>query len=348
MRMNKRKKTIIAAVSVFLCLCLTCVSAVLLRKNRKNLTAKTPGQSKTTVNNSALSSSAEPSAETKPETTSKKETTTQEKTTQTVNIPNSTEVNFDKPTTANPKTTVPKTTEPKSTKPYKPATDYTYYPARKIPGALAKKAAVPGSWFDDAVFVGDSVSLKLNMYESSVNRLGKARFLTAGSLSATNALWDVSDKSVHPKYNGKKQKVEDSIAQMKGVKKVYIMLGMNDINAVGRKNGIKNFEKLCNRILEKSPNVKIYVQSVTPLIKGSKSSVNQEGKLNNKTIYEYNKMLAALAKKRGWYFVNVSEVMYDKNGYLKLDYCGDQSSMGLHFTNAGCKAWIDYLLTHTP
>ena len=205
-----------------------------------------------------------------------------------------------------------------------------------------------GSWFNDAVFVGDSVSLKLTMYESSVDRLGKAQFLTAGSLSATNALWDVSDRSVHPKYKGKKQKIEDSIAQMKGVKKVYIMLGMNDINAVGINNGIKNFEKLCNKILEKSPDVQIYVQSVTPLMKGSKSSVNKEGKLNNKSIYEYNKKLAALAQKRGWYFVNVSEVMYDDNGYLKKDYCGDPDGMGLHFTNAGCKAWIDYLLTHTP
>ncbi len=328
--MNKSKKIVIATVAVFLCLCLTCASVIVLRNKRNNPPVKASGQSK--ISESSTQSTTE--ALTESATESKPETATKETTTQKPAPKPEPEPNTSKPE--------------KPTKPYKPSEDYTFSPGHKIAGALPKNTAVSGSWFDDAVFVGDSVSLKLTMYESSVDRLGKAQFLTAGSLSATNALWDVSDRSVHPKYKGKKQKVEDSIAQMKGVKKVYIMLGMNDINAVGSKNGIKNFEKLCNNILKKSPNVQIYVQSVTPLIKGSKSSVAKEGKLNNKTIYEYNKKLAALAEKRGWYFVNVSEVMYDDNGYLKRDYCGDPDGMGLHFTNAGCKAWIDYLLTHTP
>lgn len=338
--MSKFKKTCIAAVSVLLCLCLTAASVIWIKKGKKNLPAKGQGQSKTTADEITSSSLPESSKETETEsesvTETKPETTTSKpKPTDAVTKPSS----QSKPAS---------TTKPASTKPYKPSEDYTFSPDHEIAGSIPKKAAVSGSWFDDAVFVGDSVSVKLTMYEASVDRLGKAQFLTAGSLSATNALWKVSDNSVHPKYKGKKQKVEDSISQMSGVKKVYIMLGMNDINAVGINGGVKNFEKLCNNILEKSPDVQIYVQSVTPLIKGSKSSVSQEGKLNNKTIYEYNKKLAALAQKRGWYFVNVSEVMYDEKGYLKDEYCSDASSMGLHFTNAGCKAWIDYLLTHTP
>lgn len=337
--MSKKKKTAIAAVSVFLCLCLTCASVIVLRKNRKNPPAKTQGQTVTAEKNSqSTAESSEPTetesvTETAPETSSEKKTD-KESTTK-------------KPEKTTKKTeNKPKPTEPKSTKPYKP--DENYYMSHEIEGSLPKKAAVSGSWFDDAVFVGDSVSLKLTMYESSVDRLGKAQFLTAGSLSATNALWDVSDRSVHPKYKGKKQKIEDSISQMKGVKKVYIMLGMNDINMAGIKGGVKNLEKLCNNILSKSPDVQIFIQSVTPLAKGSNAASSKEGKLNNKSIIEYNEKLAALAQKRGWYFVNVSEVMYDESGYLKREYCGDLESMGLHFTNAGCKAWIDYLLTHTP
>lgn len=338
--MSKSKKTVIAAVAVFLCLCLTAVAVIKLRKVKSNPPAKAQGQS----NTSDVQSSSQSSTEETTESSKESETTSATET--------KPETSSKKPVKPTEKPTA-KPTENPTAKPTEKPTNF-YYPAddyilsHEIAGSLPQKAAVSGSWFDDAVFVGDSVSLKLTMYESSVDRLGKAQFLTAGSLSATNALWDVSDQSVHPKYKGKKQKVEDSISQMKNVKKVYIMLGMNDINAVGINNGIKNFEKLCNRILEKSPNVQIYVQSVTPLIKGSKSSVAKEGKLNNKTIYEYNKKLAELAQKRGWYFVNVSEVMYDDAGYLKKEYCGDPDGMGLHFSNAGCKAWIDYLLTHTP
>ena len=38
---------------------------------------------------------------------------------------------------------------------------------------------------------------------------------------------------------------------------------------------------------------------------------------------------------------------YDENGYLRQDYCSDADGMGIHFTNAGCAAWVDYLFTHT-
>lgn len=316
MKMSKFKKSVIAAVSVFLCLCITAAFVIFIKKDNKSSIAKGEG---------STASTGEISQTTVPATSA----TVTESQTESVTA-----------------TTVKPTEKP--TEPYTQNTEIMYYPSFKIEGALPQKEAVSGSWFDDAVFIGDSVSVMLTMYESSVDRLGKAQFLTAGSLSATNALWDVSDHSVHPKFNGKKQKVEDSIAQMQGVNKVYIMLGMNDITSVGVNNGIKNFEELCNRILAKNPNVQIYVQSVTPLISGSKSCVPDEGKLNNMTIYQYNTKLADLAQKRGWYFVNVAEVMLDGKGYLNKDYCSDPEAMGLHFTTSGCKVWIDYLLTHTP
>lgn len=341
--MKNKKKTVIAAVSVFLCLCLTVASVIWFKKDRKNPPAKTQGQIKTTE--STTQDTTESSGKTETEATTEAESETKP----------TTEKETKSKTTEKPETTAKK---PKPTTTDKPTasnsssgtekpTDAKYYPvSHEIEGSLPKKKAVSGSYFNDTVFVGDSVSVKLSYYEASADRLGKAQFLVAGSLSATNALWDVSDRSVHPRYNGKKQKIEDSIAQM-DVKKVYIMLGMNDINMAGINGGIKNFETLCNKILKKSPDVQIFVQSVTPMAASSNVASSKEGKLNNKSIYEYNKKLAALAAKRGWYFVNVSSVMYDEKGYLKNEYCGDLSSMGIHFTNTGCKAWVDYLLTHT-
>lgn len=342
--MNKFKKTCIAAVSVFLCLCLTAASVIWIKRDRNNPPAKTQGNNVSDtegVSSDMTESTKETETESVTETES--ETTTESTTAEPSTKPSTTA----KPTTTKPVTTKPTTTKPATTtKPYKPAEGYTL--SHEIAGSVPKNTAVTGSWFDDAVFVGDSVSLKLSYYEASVDRLGKAQFLVAGSLSSTNALWDVNrSNAVHPKYKGKKQKVEDSISQM-SVKKVYIMLGMNDINAVGINGSVKNFEKLCNNILEKSPNVQIYVQSVTPMASSSNVASSKEGRLNNKSIYEYNTKLAQLAQNRGWYFINVSEVMFDDNGYLKNEYCSDLNSMGIHFTNAGCTAWIDYLLTHTP
>lgn len=209
---------------------------------------------------------------------------------------------------------------------------------------VPKSARVKPSYFDDAVFVGDSISLKLNFYEAANDVLGKAKFLTAGSLSATNALWEVSDKSVHPRYNGKKMKIEDAVALM-GAKKVYIMLGMNDINFVGADKSIENFVTLCKRIKKKSPGVTFYVQSVTPRV--AFTSTTTVKSLTNAKINDYNVKLSARCQKEGWYFLNVASVMFDSKGNLKREYCGDPQSMGMHFSNEGCKAWVDYLYTHT-
>lgn len=67
---------------------------------------------------------------------------------------------------------------------------------------------VPYTFFDDAVFVGDSVSLKLNLYVSAQRKndnafMGTAQFLTPGSYGTGNELKELgSNNSVHPSYNG--------------------------------------------------------------------------------------------------------------------------------------------------
>ena len=91
-------------------------------------------------------------------------------------------------------------------------------------GALPESPRVEDSYFDDAVFIGDSVSLKLNLYvtknrQSNPTLLGKAQFLTAGSMGSGNALQPVSDDSIHPLYNGEKMSLADSVAAS-GAKKV--------------------------------------------------------------------------------------------------------------------------------
>ncbi len=87
--------------------------------------------------------------------------------------------------------------------------------------------------------------------------------MTAGSFGYINALKPVSEDSVHPSYQGTKMLLEDSVAAC-GAKKLYIMLGMNDI-AGGRYEGtISNLSTVISRILEKVPDVTFYFQSVTP------------------------------------------------------------------------------------
>lgn len=211
------------------------------------------------------------------------------------------------------------------------------------PGLVPASAAVDKSYFDDTAFVGDSVSVMLAYYQASTQALGGAQFFAAGSLSAANALWDVSSRSVHPSYNGTKMLVEDCI-MYSGAKKVYIMLGMNDIGIYSLDPSIEHYKELVARIKAKSPDVIIFIQSMTPM---ASTSTRADETLNNTKIREYNEKLRAMCEEMGWYYLDVASVMYDESGYLRQDYCSDATSMGMHFTNQGCEQWVQYLLTHT-
>ncbi len=208
---------------------------------------------------------------------------------------------------------------------------------------VEKGKAVSSSYFNDAVFVGDSVSMSLQLYSASKKSLGKASFVCAASLSPYNAHWEVSSGSKHPVFKGKKQKVEDAVAAS-GARKVYIMLGINSLG-MGVDRCVSDLTKLIDKILAKSPKATIILQSVTPM---TKDSPIKKSTLNNDIIRQYNAKLLELANDNGWYYVNVSEAFKDSEGNLKKSYCSDPSAMGIHFTFEADKVWVDYLITHAP
>lgn len=205
---------------------------------------------------------------------------------------------------------------------------------------VSASAAVDASFFDDAVFVGDSVSLKLTNYHLSTAALGNAAFLTSGSLGVANAMWDLNrEDAVHPSYQGETVTVVDGIAKT-GRQKVYLMLGINDLGLYGVEGTVENFKTLTADILAKSPDVTLYIQSVTPLY-------DDYGSLTNAKVNEYNALISEYCREQGWYFVDVASVLRDANGKLPLDYCSDPDNMGIHFTDLACEIWVDYLRTHT-
>ena len=195
------------------------------------------------------------------------------------------------------------------------------------------------SWFDSAVFVGDSVTLKLRnyCYEHS-GALGDAQFYCAGSLGYTNALYDLdADNTAHPEYNGTNYLVEDCV-EITGRNNVFIMLGMNDVGAYSTEDALNNCKEVISRILKKSPNANIYIQSVTPMIDSA-----QFDTFNNTIIKEFDGLLKAYCEENGYKYLDIYSVMADENGNLPMDYCSDPEDMGLHFSDIACEKWIDYL-----
>lgn len=202
---------------------------------------------------------------------------------------------------------------------------------------VPESSAVDSDWFDQAVFVGDSVTLGLSLYCGE--DLGEAKFLCAGSMSARNTLAGI----VYPTYQGNKVSVPEGVS-LSGAQVVYIMLGMNNIT-YGVDVAAGEMETLLVAIQEENPDVAIVVESVTPMTKSSKTSNRT---LNNSTIQEYNEAMQEICTEHEWYFVNAAEAVTDEEGYLKSDYSSDAQEMGIHMNSSGAAVWIAYLKSHVP
>lgn len=212
--------------------------------------------------------------------------------------------------------------------------------------AVKESEKADAGYLDDTVFIGDSVTLKLKNYVTAKRKttpgfFGKAQFLAAGSMGSANALQPLGAASIHPAYNGQKQLLEDNVAAM-DAKKVYIMLGANDIALYGVDGSVTNMKKLLKNIKVRSPDVQIFVQSATPMLREK-----QMKQLNNNNLILYDNALSKLCKEEGYSFIDVASVLRGKDGSLSPEYCSDPNILGIHFTDKACEIWIDYILTHT-
>ena len=200
--------------------------------------------------------------------------------------------------------------------------------------------AVAAAWFDDALFIGDSVTLKLSYY-ADTGAVGEAAFLCAGSLGYNNCLWDIDrEDNVHPVYEGVKYTIFDG-AEMLQPKKMFVMLGMNDIGLYGVDGAAEAMEEVVDKLKERCPDTVIYIESVTPMLENM-----QLTDLNNTTIAQFNEKAKVIAEEKGCRWLNVASAMEDGSGNLVYEYCGDPDAMGLHFSDTGCGVWVDYLKTH--
>lgn len=207
---------------------------------------------------------------------------------------------------------------------------------------LKETKPVDLSYFDDAVFIGDSVTMSLQYYSASTGCLGNAGFLCAASQSAASTTIKITGGSVDPRYHGAVVPVEEGVALM-GAKKVYIMLGINSLFYIDAT--VTDVYNLAKRIVTRNPDAMIILQTVTPTTKDSPLQ-KKRMKIDNALIGDYNGRLYKMAKENGWYYLNVAEAVADKKGFLKDEYCSDPETMGIHFTYEADQAWVDYLISH--
>ena len=186
-------------------------------------------------------------------------------------------------------------------------------------------------YFDDTVFVGDSITFGMASYG----------YLSYDHVFAKIGLHQGTALSSSCVYTSKTQSYTIAEAlKMAKPGKVIITLGINAIYNYKHDSFYDQYQELINKIKKATPDSKIIIQSVFPV---AEYWANNMGKPDyNKYIAYANQKLYDLAKKNECYFLYTYEKLTDDNGFLLTQYSGD----GIHLSRDGYTAVFDYILSH--
>lgn len=189
---------------------------------------------------------------------------------------------------------------------------------------------VDESYLSDALFIGDSRTVALQMYGGLAN----TNFFVDTGMS----IWKVMDAPI-ANINAQTMTV-DAALQSASFNKVYIMLGINEVGTGTADTFLQQYANVVNRIRQLQPQAIIYVQSIMHVTQ-SKDEAGTD--INNVNINERNEKLKTLADNVNVFWIDENEA-FDEAGTGKLN--AEYTSDGVHLKAKYISLWINYILSH--
>lgn len=191
-------------------------------------------------------------------------------------------------------------------------------------------APVDNSYFDDAVFIGDSRT------EGLITNTG-----LAGTTSYTYKGLMVDTVFTKPVI----RRGESKVPVMEALKttdfsKVYIMFGINENGWPYNDVFIEQYGKIIDAVREINPEAVIYVQEIIPVTNHVSSTHSY---IRNGKIAEFNRLLRQMAQEKQVYFIDTASAAAGPDGSLPDEAASD----GIHLKKDYCQKWLDYLKNHT-
>ena len=210
----------------------------------------------------------------------------------------------------------------------RPAREFAVEDAPEAPTVPPPEPPVYGedeSYFDDALFIGDSRTVGLR----DMARLGKADyFCNVGMNVYTMFQEGSSDK--HYSY----QRLESLLTE-KTYSKIYICLGINEAG-FGIDSLRNKFGDAISRIQDLQPDAIIILNSVMTVSRGKAASSYA---FRIERLADINAMLQEFVDNRKVFYIDVNEVLADEEGYLPNDYSAD----GCHLYGKYYDVWAKFI-----
>lgn len=188
---------------------------------------------------------------------------------------------------------------------------------------------VDQSYFDDALFIGDSRTVGLSQYSGWKNPVYYA------DIGLT--IYDVFEKKI-AKVNGETLTIDKALETQK-FGKIYIMLGINELGRGTTGKFAERYSQVIGRIRELQPDAVIYIEGI---MRVTKKKSDTDPIFNNKNINERNAAIEKLADNASVFYIDVNQAIADETGGIPEDYTFDN----VHLKAAYYHIWTDFLLTH--
>ncbi len=187
---------------------------------------------------------------------------------------------------------------------------------------------VDESYFDDAVFIGDSRTVGLHDYGG----LDKADFFATVGLN----VYDMWDEKFCETDAGKVTLAEALSAKKYG--KIYFQIGINEMGRGTLDSFMEAYTWSVQIFRELQPDAVIYVQGIMHV---TKEKSDTDPIFNNRGLIERNSRIAELADNKTVFYIDVNEVVCDGEGNLNPDLTFDN----LHLYGSKYNIWVDFLKT---
>lgn len=189
---------------------------------------------------------------------------------------------------------------------------------------------VDESWFDDALFIGDSRTYGLSMYGS----LGNAHYFSEVGMTVYN----VQTVRRSSKNFSKTNLV--GLLEKNTYGKIFIHLGLNEILG-DRDKLLAKYQELVDLVREKQPDAVIVLQSIMTVTR-SKAASDTHYSLEN--IQALNDGIKAMVEGDKMRYLDVNVWIADEEGYLPKD----QSKDGCHLYGTGYQEWAKWYIEIAP
>lgn len=213
-----------------------------------------------------------------------------------------------------------------------PQSDGVYTPPSAALLALPEAGRVEMRYFDDALFIGDSLTRGFQEYASGIPNAKYAAYIGVGPRQ-------LMEGTVENKSGAQVAAIDEILAA--APRKVYLLLGTNSMATLTDEAFLKYYSDFLDFLLPQLPADTVYYLQAIPPVTAAK--MEADANFSAERIRGLNEALAKLAYEKGLYFLDLFSALADDTGALRADI----ASGDIHLNNSGYSLWREFLITHT-